>query len=285
MLTSDETENRRLLDRYAMAISVSGDGIWEYPAIDPEQVFHREIPVVYSARFPELLGYEEAEFPQIAGSWWDAIHPDDIAASSRAIADHLLNRAPIFAEYRVFNRQGELRWWQVYGDSMPDADNPGKIRAIGVVRDVTVLKTAEETARKHLDLITRQQKAIRALSTPIIQLWDNIITLPLVGTIDAERAAEIMDRLLAEVVRLRVRYAIMDMTGVDSVDTTTAEQLYRIIRAVALLGGQVRLSGVNPVIAQTLTNLGVDTAPFITHRNLQDALQACLRDSDRLVMH
>jgi rsbT co-antagonist protein RsbR len=178
-----------------------------------------------------------------------------------------------------------VRWWQVFGNSMPDAEHPGKLRAIGVVRDITVLKVAEETARKQLELITSQQQAIRALSTPIIQLWDNIITLPLVGSIDAARAAEIMDRLLAEVVRLRVRYAIMDMTGVDSVDTTTAEQLYRIIRAVGLLGGQVRLSGVNPAIAQTLTNLGVDTAPFITHRNLQDALQACLRDSDRFIVH
>jgi anti-anti-sigma factor len=285
MVTTDDGETRRLLDRYMMAVSVSGDGIWEYPALDPEQVFHREIPVVYSSRFPEMLGYDEAEFPQVAGSWWDAIHPDDVAVSSQAIADHLLTRKPIFAEYRVFNRQGEVRWWQVFGNSMPDAEHPGKLRAIGVVRDITVLKVAEETARKQLELITSQQQAIRALSTPIIQLWDNIITLPLVGSIDAARAAEIMDRLLAEVVRLRVRYAIMDMTGVDSVDTTTAEQLYRIIRAVGLLGGQVRLSGVNPAIAQTLTNLGVDTAPFITHRNLQDALQACLRDSDRFIVH
>ena len=285
MMTNDETEIRRLLERYAMAVAVSGDGIWEYPAIDPEQAFHRNIPVHYSERFPELLGYHERDFAPVASSWWDAIHPDDVGTSSKAIAEHLMTGKPIFAEYRVFNRQREIRWWQVFGDSMPDADNKGKIRAIGVVRDITALKVAEETARNQLELITRQQKAIRALSTPIIQLWDNIITLPLVGAINSERASEIMDRLLAEVVRLRARYAIMDMTGVDAVDTTTAEQLYRIIRAVALLGGQVRLSGVNPAIAQTMTNLGVDISPFISHRNLQDALQACLRDSDRFVTH
>lgn len=285
MLSSDEADTRRLFERYQMAMSVSGDGIWEYPAFDPEQAFHRHIPVLYSSRFPELLGYEDRDFPQIAGSWWDAIHPEDVGTSSKAIADHLATGVPIYAEYRVFNRHGEIRWWQVFGNSMPDSEHEGKIRAIGVVRDITNLKLAEETARNQLDVITKQQRAIRALSTPIIQLWDNIITLPLVGTVNAERAAEIMDRLLAEVVRLRVRYAIMDMTGVDAVDTTTAEQLYRIIRAVALLGGQVRLSGLNPAIAQTMTNLGVDVSPFITHRNLQDALQACLRDSDRFVTH
>lgn len=285
MMTSDEAETRRLLERYAMAMAVSGDGLWEYPAIDPEQAFHRNIPVHYSSRFPELLGYDERDFAPIAGSWWDAIHPDDLGHSSKVIADHLMTGKPMFAEYRVFNRHGEIRWWQVFGDSMPDAEHKGKIRAIGVVRDITVLKNAEETARNQLELITRQQKAIRALSTPIIQLWDNIITLPLVGAVNSERASEIMDRLLAEVVRLRVRYAILDMTGVDSVDTTTAEQLYRIIRAVGLLGGQVRLSGLNPAIAQTMTNLGVDISPFIAHRNLQDALQACLRDSDRFVTH
>jgi rsbT co-antagonist protein RsbR len=285
MMTHDETEIRRLLERYAMAIAVAGDGLWEYPAIDPEQAFHRDIPVHYSERFTELLGYPEGSLPQIASSWWDAIHPEDLAKSSKAIAAHFMTGKPIFAEYRVINREGEIRWWQVFGDSMPDAERKGKIRAIGVVRDITALKVAEETARNQLELVTRQQRAMRALSTPIIQLWEDIITLPLVGAVNSERASAIMDRLLSEVVRLRARYAIMDMTGVDTVDTTTAEQLYRIMRAVGLLGGQVRLSGLNPAVARTMTNLGVDVTPFVSHRNLQDALQACLRDSDRLVMH
>lgn len=280
-MAEDNAEVRRLLERYSMAMAVSGDGIWEYPAIDPTQAFHRDIPVYYSPRFAEMLGYAYEEFPLIAGSWWDAIHPDDVARSGQAIAEHLASKRPLYVDYRVYNRKGEIRWWQVFGDSMPDADNPGKIRAIGVVRDITELKLAEERAREQVEVITAQQNAIKAMSTPIIQVWENIITVPLVGAINAERSSEIMDRLLAEVVRLRVRYAIMDMTGVDGVDSSTAEQLYRIIKAVGLLGGQVRLSGLNPAIAQTMTNLGVDISPFITHRNLQDALQACIRESEQ----
>jgi anti-anti-sigma factor len=276
----NEAEARRLLERYSMAMAVSGDGIWEYPAIDPVQAFHKDIPVYYSPRFAEMLGFSPDDFPQVAGSWWGAIHPEDVDKSSGGIADHLQTGNPLFIEYRVFNKSGEIRWWQVFGNSMPDSDHPGKIRAIGVVRDITNLKNAEEMARLQVDVITRQQNAIRALSTPIIQVWEGIITVPLVGALNMERASEMMDRLLAEVVRLRVRFAILDMTGVDTVDSTTAEQLYRVIKAVGLLGGQVRLSGLNPAIAQTMTNLGVDISPFITHRNLQDALQACIKDDN-----
>lgn len=276
-----DVEARRERERYTMAMAVSGDGIWEYPGIDPTQAMDTQVPVIYSARFAEMLGYPAEEFPPIAESWWRAIHPDDMPEANRSITTHLTNpEIPMFAQYRVFTRQGEIRWWQIYGDTMPDTV-PGRIRAIGIARDITRLKLAEETLREQLDVITRQQSAIRAMSTPIIQVWEGILTLPLIGAFDSERATEIMDRLLSEVTRLRAHYAILDLTGIETVDTTTAEQLYRIIRAVALLGARAVLSGLNPSIAQTLTELGVDVSPFVTFRNMQGALQACLQHAAR----
>lgn len=276
-----EPDVQRLLERYSFAVDVCGDGIWEYPAIDRAEATSRDAPVYYSPRFYEMLGYSEDEFPPVAQSWWKIIHPDDVAIATRTIADHLAGKTPrMFCEYRVYDRQGEIRWWHIYGTTIPDSV-PGRLRAVGVARDISDLKRAEQQVRDQLELITRQQTAIRSMSTPIIQLWDDIITLPLVGAMTSERAAEIMDRLLTEIVRLRATRAIVDLTGVDIVDTSTAEQLFRITRAVALLGARVLLSGLTPGVAQTLVELGVDISPFATHRNLQEALQACLREPGR----
>lgn len=277
---SDEQTSREL-DRYRMALEVSGDGIWEYSSVDPTQAMDIRNPVSYSPRFYEMLGYTAEEFPQVAASWRNIIHPDDLERSVQMIGAHIADpRTPLFVQYRVRDRQGQYRWWEVRGHTMPDAI-PGRIRAIGIARDITSMKHAEETLREQLGVITHQQSAIRSMSTPIIQVWDGILTLPLIGTFDTDRATEIMERLLSEVTRLRARHAILDLTGIETVDTTTAEQLYRIIGAVTLLGARAVLSGLNPAIAQTLTDLGVDTTRFVTYRNMQGALQACLEAQAR----
>ncbi|AKT36105.1 PAS domain-containing protein [Chondromyces crocatus] len=166
----------------------------------------------------------------------------------------------------------------VQATGCPHYENGKVVRIYGCFRDLTETKRREEELRSQLALITRQQRAILDLSTPIIQLWDEIITLPLIGNIDASRAAQIMDRLLDEVVRVGARFAILDLTGVDAVDTTTADQLFRITRAVNLLGAKARICGLTPPVAQTMTSLGIDLSAFTTYSNLQAALRACLRE-------
>ena len=132
-----DAQARRELDRYKMALEVSEDGIWEYPSIDPTQPMDPSIPAYFSPRFYEMLGYTADEFPQVAGSWWNIIHPDDMELSVRVIAAHLADPTrPMFVQYRVRNRQGAYRWWEIRGNTMPDTV-PGRIRAIGVVRDIT----------------------------------------------------------------------------------------------------------------------------------------------------
>ncbi|MFY0541418.1 STAS domain-containing protein [Nannocystis pusilla] len=130
--------------------------------------------------------------------------------------------------------------------------------------------------RAKLDLIERQQEVIRQLSTPIIEVWDGVITLPIVGLVDTVRTAEIMDNLLQAVTRTRARFAILDLTGVEVVDTGTASHLIRMIQAIRLLGAEGILTGIHPTIAQTIVSLGVDLTRVAVFGKLRDALVFCL---------
>ncbi len=129
-----------------------------------------------------------------------------------------------------------------------------------------------------LETIERQQAAIRELSTPLIEVWAGVLCLPVVGIVDSQRSAEMTESLLDAIVAKQARTAIIDITGIDAMDTKTADHFIKMAKAVRLLGAECILSGINPAIAQTLTHIGVDLAGVRTMRNLRDALQAFLRD-------
>ncbi|HRI52451.1 MAG TPA: STAS domain-containing protein, partial [Pseudomonadota bacterium] len=126
------------------------------------------------------------------------------------------------------------------------------------------------------EVIEQQKAIIRALSSPIIQIWDGVLTVPLTGMLEADRAVQMMERLLDEIIKTRARYAILDLTGVDVVDTSTADHLVRIIRAIELLGAKAVISGIRSAVAQTMISLGVDLRRIITLRNMRDALRFCM---------
>lgn len=126
-------------------------------------------------------------------------------------------------------------------------------------------------------LVDRQHKAIMQLSSPIIQVWDGVLTLPVVGVVDSARTAQIMEDLLGAIVRSGARYAILDLTGVDSVDTNTADNFLRIARAVQMLGAKSIITGIRPAVAQTMVSLGADLQNVTTLATLQDGLKACMR--------
>lgn len=152
-------------------------------------------------------------------------------------------------------------------------------RLLGVLADVFVgsldRQRSHEALREKLATIERQQVAIRALSTPVIEIWEDILTLPLVGVIDSERSAEMTSRLLAAIGETGARCVIVDVTGVDIVDTMTADHLIRMIRAARLLGAYCVLTGLSPDIAQTLVRIGVDLRGIRTLRSLKEGLKAC----------
>ena len=141
------------------------------------------------------------------------------------------------------------------------------------------LRGLVELAEQRLETIERQRLAIADLSAPIIDVWDGILALPVVGLVDTQRSIELTERLLNRIADSGTRSVIVDLTGVDLVDTMTANHLLQMIRAASLLGTFSVLSGISPQIAQTLVQLDVDLSEITTVRNLKEALKVCLRRS------
>lgn len=142
---------------------------------------------------------------------------------------------------------------------------------------IATLEANREDAARKLETIERQQAAIRELSTPIIELWDDILTLPLVGTIDTQRALELTEQLLERVAESGARFVILDVTGIEVIDTMTANHFVQLIRAVQLLGARCVLTGVSPNIARTVVEIGIDFGTVETLRSLKEGLVYCLR--------
>jgi rsbT co-antagonist protein RsbR len=135
----------------------------------------------------------------------------------------------------------------------------------------------EKELREKLELIERQSATIRALATPIIQVWDEVLCLPVIGTVDSARTADMMQSLLEAIVREQARYAIVDLTGVEVVDTSTADHLIQLFRAAKVLGVDGILCGIRPAVAQTVVALGLELGSVRTMRSLRDALKWCIR--------
>ncbi|MFC1642358.1 STAS domain-containing protein [Myxococcota bacterium] len=144
-------------------------------------------------------------------------------------------------------------------------------------------RDVEEQVKRVLqqnELITRQQMAIQELSTPVLQLWDDVLALPVIGVVDTARSVDIMERLLTEISERQSRYVVLDITGVEVVDTKTADHFLKVIQAAELLGAQCILTGIRPAVAQTLVAIGVDLSSIKTLRTLRDGLRECLREMD-----
>jgi rsbT co-antagonist protein RsbR len=149
-------------------------------------------------------------------------------------------------------------------------------------RALVQAETINRELEGKLETIEMQQAAIRELSTPIIEVWAGVLCLPVVGVVDSQRSAEMTETLLETIVAKQARMAIVDITGIDVMDTKTADHFIKMARAVRLLGAECIVSGINPGIAQTLTHIGVDLTGVRTLRSLRDALQLYLRETEQL---
>ncbi|WP_437724055.1 PAS domain-containing protein [Sorangium sp. So ce861] len=152
---------------------------------------------------------------------------------------------------------------------------------LGISLDVSDSKLVENELRIQLDRIAAQQKVIRDLSTPIIEVWDGVLTLPMVGTVDSMRTAEVMDSLLRQIVEKRASFAILDLTGVEVVDTKVASHLVELVTAIRLLGAEGIVAGIKPTVAHTMVALGLDLSQLNTQRNLRAALNYAIRTMTR----
>jgi anti-anti-sigma regulatory factor len=135
--------------------------------------------------------------------------------------------------------------------------------------DITERKQSAET-------IARQAQEILDVSTPVVQVWDGVVVAPLIGTLDSQRTELFMERLLQRIVETNSPVALVDITGVPTIDTQTAQHLVETITAVRLLGAQVVLTGVRPSLAQTLVHLGIDLSHMVTRSSLSAGLRIAL---------
>jgi rsbT co-antagonist protein RsbR len=134
-------------------------------------------------------------------------------------------------------------------------------------------------------IISAQSREILEIATPVIQVWPGVVAVPLIGTLDSQRAQQFTERLLERIVEMRASVALVDITGVPMMDTRTAQYLLEAISAVRLLGAQVILTGVRPAIAQTLVHLGIDLTSVATRPSLEAGLRLGLDMLDLQVVH
>jgi len=139
------------------------------------------------------------------------------------------------------------------------------------------LFTTEIFQRSREEVILRQQQEMLELSTPVVKLWDGILALPLIGTLDSARTQVVMESLLQEIVATGSDIAILDITGVQTVDTLVAQHLMKTVQAARLMGAECIVSGIRPQIAQTIVHLGVDLGTITTKATLADAFRLALR--------
>ena len=145
------------------------------------------------------------------------------------------------------------------------------------------LYTIESYAKTREEVITRQQQELLELSTPVVQLWDGILALPLIGTLDSARTQIVMESLLERIVASGAEIAIIDITGVPTVDTLVAQHLIKTISAARLMGADCILSGIRPQIAQTIVHLGLELN-VVSKATMADALALALRRSGKVVV-
>jgi rsbT co-antagonist protein RsbR len=153
----------------------------------------------------------------------------------------------------------------------------GSIRQVSSLLDRLGLYTIEVFQKGREDVIQRQHQEMLELSTPVVQLWHGVLALPLIGTLDSARTQVVMENLLQEIVRTGAGIAIIDITGVPTVDTLVAQHLLKTVAAARLMGADCIISGIRPQIAQTIVHLGVELGQVTTKATLADAFAIALR--------
>ncbi len=152
------------------------------------------------------------------------------------------------------------------------------IDSLGLFTTEMYLKTREE-------IIRRQQEEMLELSTPVVKLWDGILALPVIGTLDSARTQVVMEALLENIVKTNSKVAIIDITGVPTVDTVVAQHLLKTVTAARLMGADCIISGVRPQIAQTIVHLGINLLDVTTKATLSDAFAVALQRTGLALEH
>lgn len=160
-----------------------------------------------------------------------------------------------------------------------DGEIAAEIMTANDLIDRLGLLTTEAFQKAREEIIIRQQQEMLELSTPVVKLWEGILALPLIGTLDSARTQVVMENLLQRIVETGSAIAIIDITGVPTVDTLVAQHLLKTVAATRLMGADCIISGIRPQIAQTIVHLGVDLTAVITKATMADAFEVALKRS------
>ena len=165
-------------------------------------------------------------------------------------------------------------------------DAKGALQAVWIASTL-VDKLAQFTAttyqRSREDVIQRQQQELLELSTPVVKLWEGVLAVPMIGPLDSSRTQLVMESLLTRIVETGSELAIIDITGVPTVDTLVAQHLLKTVTAIRLMGADCIISGIRPQIAQTIVHLGIDLQGIVTKATLADALQLAMKKAGFVV--
>lgn len=225
--------------------------------------------VALSPTWELVLGWSLDELR--AQPFVEFVHPDDREGTLAAAARLSGGSDVVHFENRYRCKDGS--WRRLAWRSLaPQAPGEPIVAAARDITDDDVVDAAE------FDVTSARREALSAaISTPIIQVWDEIVTMPVVGLVDSVRAADMKTALLAAVSRIGAKFAIVDLTGVETVDTATADHLLRVMKAVQLLGARCVITGIQPSVAQIIIGLGLDLPGVTTLRSLREGLRYCLR--------
>ncbi len=220
-------------------------------------------------------------------------HTDDVMSGDWAAARDVLEQisreralkgsTPVETAMFVFSLKEPL-FGLLRKECGSDADRLAReVVNASLILDKLGLYTTEVFQKSREEVIGRQQEELLELSTPVVQLWEGVIAVPLIGTLDSARTQVVMENLLEEIVRTGAEIAIIDITGVPTVDTLVAQHLLKTVSAARLMGADCIISGIRPQIAQTIVHLGVEL-DVISKATMADAFSVALRRTGRMVV-
>ncbi|PRP91044.1 Blue-light photoreceptor [Enhygromyxa salina] len=252
--------------RGALVLEAANDGVWDWDLRTKE--------AVYSCRWSQVLGYADDEIANTIAAYFELIHHQDRARVQAAVDLHLETREPYAVDFRMRTKSGSWLEIQARGQAVWTEDGE-PTRMAGVHTDVTERHLRERERLRNEELIAIQTDTIRALGVPILQVWKDILCLPIIGAVDEERATGMTSALLERVAATAVRFTVLDLTGAEF-RADTAQYLARMTRSLRLIGGQGVLCGIGPRTAKILVDMDLDFDDVPVYRDLGDALRACL---------
>jgi rsbT co-antagonist protein RsbR len=236
-----------------------------------------------STEFLSLLrkAVQGGAFDDINGREWDGVRRvlEDLSRS-RALRGMSPSQTATF----VFSLKQPL-FARIRHMFAKDAERLANVTwALSLLLDRLGLFTTEVFQKGREELISRQQQEMLELSTPVVMLWDGILALPLIGTLDSARTQVVMESLLQRIVETGAGIAIIDITGVPTVDTLVAQHLLKTVAAARLMGADCIISGIRPQIAQTIVHLGVELQDVVTKATIADAFGIALKRSSLAIV-